>query len=198
MDAALTVLDVLSGILDGLGVPYLVGGSIASSVHGVPRTTQDIDVVADVRTEQVDPLAAALGTDFYVDAEMIRDAIAHQGTFNLLHLASMHKVDVFIMKPALWWIAEMERRRPARIEAGNLALDVPVASAEDMVLQKLDRYREGQETSGRQWTDVLGVLRVQQTTLDLDYLRRWAATLDLSALLERALEESRHPWSMDP
>ncbi|HEX6276939.1 MAG TPA: hypothetical protein VFZ53_28055, partial [Polyangiaceae bacterium] len=84
------------GELERLGIEYLVGGSLASSVHGRPRATQDVDIVARIAGAQVDALVAALSNDFYVDADMIRDAIRRRGSFNVVHLESMLKVDVFV------------------------------------------------------------------------------------------------------
>ena len=175
--------------LDTLGAPYLIGGSLASAVHGVARATVDTDLVADLRLEHAEQLAQALSGAFYVDAESIRDAIRHRSSFNVIHLETMFKVDVFVRKQRPFDQAQFERR-VAQVVATDPERTAYVASAEDTVLTKLEWYRKGGEVSDRQWCDVLGVLKVQGDRLDRDYLRRMAVDLGVTNLLERALEEA--------
>ena len=172
--------------LDALGVPYLIGGSLASAVHGVARATADVDLVADLRPEHARPLAQALEGAFYVDAESIHDAIRRHSSFNLIHLETMFKVDVFVRKQRPFDQAQFDRR-VAQVIVSEPERTAYVASAEDIVLAKLEWFRIGGEVSERQWRDVLGVLKVQGERLDRDYLRRWAVVLKVSDLLERAL-----------
>ncbi len=175
--------------LDALGVPYLIGGSLASAVHGVARATADADLVADLRPEHAQPLAQALEGAFYVDVEAIHDAIRRRSSFNVIHLETMFKVDVFVRKSRPFDQAQFERR-VAQVIATEPERAAYVASAEDIVLTKLEWFRIGGEVSERQWRDVLGVLKVQGERLDRDYLRRWATALEVSDLLERALSEA--------
>lgn len=172
--------------LEGLGVPYLIGGSLASAVHGVARATVDADVVADLRPEHAEPLARALGEAFYADVEAIRDAIRERSHFNVIHLETMFKVDIFVRKQRPFDQAQFERCA-AQIVATDPERTAYVASAEDTVLTKLEWYRLGGEVSERQWRDALGVLRVQGERIDAVYLRRWADALGVADLLERAL-----------
>jgi len=175
--------------LDALGVPYLIGGSLASAVHGVLRATMDTDLVADLRLEHAEPLARALGGTFYVDAESIREAVLHQRSFNVIHLETMFKVDVFVVKNRPFHHSQMERRM-AQVIATDPDRTAYVATAEDTILAKLEWYRMGGDVSERQWRDVLGVMKVQADRLDLAYLRQWAAQLNVSDLIERALVEA--------
>lgn len=175
--------------LERLGVRYLVGGSFASTVHGEPRRTLDTDLVAELRQEHVNPLVEALGAAFYADEKMIRDAITHRRSFNLIHLATMFKVDVFIPRRRAFDREQM-KRRTKQVLVGDPERTVYIATAEDTILAKLEWYRLGGGVSERQWRDVLGVIQVQGQRLDRTYLRRWAAKLGVLELLERALGET--------
>ena len=176
-------------VLDDLGVRHFVGGSIASSAHGVARASVDGDVVAELVPGHVEPFVAALRETYYVPEERIRDAVARKASFNLIHLDTMLKVDVFVSKDRPFDRRAFERSRPAAIE-GTSGATLPVSSAEDIVLAKLEWYRRGGEVSERQWTDVLGVLQAGTGDLDLRYLRRGSAELKVNDLLERALTEA--------
>ena len=187
-DPASATLQVIRA-LDALGVPYLIGGSLASAVHGVVRTTQDSDLVARLRLEHAAPLAQALADRFYVDAEAIRDAVRRRSSFNVIHLETMFKVDVFVSRERPFDHAQFARRAAQTI-ATEPERTAYVASAEDTVLTKLEWYRLGGEQSERQWRDVLGVLAVQSAHLDVDYMRQWALPLGVTDLLARALREA--------
>jgi hypothetical protein len=182
----LVVVARLAGLFDDLAVPYLVGGSLASSVYGVPRATQDVDLVADIRNEHVDRFTSNLQTDFYVDADMIRDAIRRRASFNVVHLATMFKADVFVLRGDSWSREEMKRARVERLSVNAQDVSIRFATPEDTLLHKLIWFKLGNEISDRQWSDVLGVLRTQGDALDTRYLEYWADLLDVAALLRRA------------
>jgi len=185
---ALQVLAAISPIIEALeqlGVSYHIGGSVASSVYGILRATIDADLVADLRLEHVRPLIMQLKTDYYIDEDMIRDAIKRRSSFNVIHLDTMLKVDVFIPKSRLFDQEELRRSQQEVLLEGTRPFSV--ASPEGTILNKLEWYRMGGEVSDRQWNDILGVLKVQGTDLDMIYLQKWAANLNVTDLLERAL-----------
>ena len=184
MDELANVLSLLAAALDRLEIPYAVGGSIASSVRGVVRATEDIDVVARLAARQADELASELGPDWYADADQIRSAISAGRAFNLVYLRTLHKVDVF---PASGPFHLSQLERATRATVGEQA-EFPVASAEDILLAKLQWYRDGGEVSDRQWSDITGIVAVNPG-LDRQYLEGWAARLGVSRLLVRALAD---------
>jgi hypothetical protein len=172
------------------GVPYRVGGSLASSVHGVARSTLDVDLVAELPEPLVVLFARDLRDSYYLDEETIRDAVRRRSSFNLVHFASMVKVDVFLPKHADYDLTAFERFRREPLDAERPGERFYFVSPEDIVLRKLAWYRAGGESSERQWSDVLGVLRVQAPELDLEYLERWASELGVEDLLARARGEA--------
>jgi hypothetical protein len=175
--------------LDQLGVAHVVAGSLASSLHGVPRSTNDVDIVAALRAQHVDPLANAIESRFYADRDMMRDAILHRREFNLIELTTMFKIDVFVPPLDLVIRRELDRARRMVVDRDrNIAMRV--ASPEDTVAHKLRWYRLGNGISERQWADAQGVLVVQRGKLDLGYLRETAFALGVSDLLERAMREA--------
>ena len=174
--------------LEEFGVSYHIGGSVASSIYGIPRLTIDIDIISNLHQEHVRPLVTRLQEDYYIDEDMIRDAIRHRSSFNIIHLDTMLKVDVYIPKLRPFDQEELHRVQQEVLLEG--ARPFYVASPEGTVLYKLEWYKMGGEVSDRQWNDILGVLKVQGTHLDMAYLQRWAAVLQVSDLLERALVDA--------
>jgi len=183
----LRVVHMLGGVFDDLDVAFVIGGSVASSLHGLPRATQDIDVVADLRPKHVADLVAALADDFYISEEAVLEAIRAGRSFNVIHLASMYKIDVFVAATSRWCRHELSRAVEFEIADGTT---LPVVTAEDIVLEKLRWYVLGDRTSDRQWRDVLGVLHVRGAALDVEYMRSWARRLGVEAELTSALGES--------
>src|SRR5262245_18046937 len=190
MPDAIRVSLIVTRILEELGIPYLIGGSVASIIHGEPRLTNDIDLVTVIREEQVPQLVAALEGDFYVDDRAISRAILERKSFNILYLETMFKVDIFIPRGDEWSREQMRSREGKKLVEGDDSTVRLVSNSETTVLQKLWWFRRGNEVSERQWRDVLGVLKVQADQLDYDYLRHWAARLDVADLLEKAVDEA--------
>jgi hypothetical protein len=185
LDALLSV----SQALERLGVEYVVVGSFASSARGQARATADVDLIADLRPEHVSLLASALAERFYLDENAMHRAIADHRSFNLIHLDSMFKVDVFVPPPA-GFRREQLLHRKREILTTDPERTVYLATAEDTVLAKLQWYEQAGRASERQWSDVLGVLKVQASHLDVAYLIATAKRLGLGELLDRAFEQA--------
>ncbi len=186
MDETLQIALAAARILDDLGVRWFLGGSLASSLLGVPRATLDADIVADLAPVHVRPLLHALGDAWYADESAIRDAIQRRSCFNLIHLGSAMKVDVFVPKGRPFDKLQFARAKRMPVTVGS-DLEIPVCTPEDIVAAKLEWYALGGRVSDRQWNDILGVLRLNTGKLDLAYLRTRAAELQVSDLLDLAL-----------
>ena len=176
--------------LNRLAIPYMVGGSLASSVHGIFRSTNDIDIVAVVRDEHVAPLASELAGNFYADPEMMREALRQGRPFNLIHFASGYKFDIFPAEGNPYFLEQLARCQvQALVLSEGETVGCRVATAEDTILAKLAWYRAGGEQSERHWNDVRGIRSVQRDLLDRAYMREWARHLKVDDLLEKLLSE---------
>jgi hypothetical protein len=176
-------------VFSNLGISYALGGSMASSIHGIRRDTLDADITAEPFPGNEPQLASAFSPDYYLSLPAIQQAVRQRTSFNIINTATGFKVDVFIRKDRPFEQSAMSRR---------LTVDLPDApgeplslyTPEDVILFKLWWYRLGQESASQQWTDVQGVLKVQAGRLDQAYLDHWAADLGVSDLLQRARRES--------
>lgn len=176
-------------VLEELDIPYFISGSLASAIHGVVRATNDVDIVADLKMEHVIPLKKALQNEFYVDEDMIREAIGKKSSFNLIYLELMFKIDIFVSSNHPY-AQEQLRRRYNEIVINKPEQTAYISTPEDTILSKLKWYKMGGCISDRQWSDVLGVLKVQGEQLDMVYLKQWAEDLGISDLLRKALDEA--------
>ncbi len=186
------IIEIILRVIDifgKLGISYNIGGSIASSAFGIPRATMDIDIVADIKHENVPLLQEYLKKEFYADIDMMREAVSRKSSFNIIHLESLYKVDIFILQEHPFDLQAFARRVQKKVSEDN-PQEPFFSTPEDIILNKLKWYKDGGGVSDRQWNDILGVLKVQGTDLDMQYLSQWAEKLSLSTLLEKAIEEA--------
>jgi hypothetical protein len=190
MQDQLKVLLQVTRALDDLQIPYLVVGSVASSLLGLARATADADVVADIRPEQVRPLFEALKEDFYIDDLAVGRAVRTRRPFNVINFNTLFKVDVYPPAADEFSTQQLRRRQQVRLLPDSEQV-IYLATPEDTILAKLRWHQMGGGVSGRQLEDVAGVIKVQGAGLDLEYLRGWADRLGVRELLEGALGEGK-------
>jgi hypothetical protein len=183
------IAQMVANIFEQLQIPYYVVGSLASSFHGIPRATADADLIAAIRSDHIRSLSQKLKEEFYVDEERIEKAVQDRSSFNVIHLITMFKIDVFIQKSDSLAKTEMARRTKYQVteEKGQ---ELYLASAEDTVLSKLEWYEAGGRVSERQWIDVQGVLQVCSDNLDYEYLINTARKRKLTDLVHKAFSEA--------
>lgn len=186
----LTAIEPVVKTLESLNAPYYIGGSIASSAFGIARATIDIDIVSDLQPRNVDSFVEILKNDYYVDKEMLSDAIRRRSSFNIIHLETMLKVDIFIAEDTPFYREIFKRRKKDTLEEKEGATEFYFASPEDIILKKLEWFKTGGEVSERQLTDVLGILKVQRDFLDKEYIKHWAAKLGVLDLLKKVFRET--------
>lgn len=179
LDVALAV----ARALESIGVGYFLGGSMASSFQGQPRLTHDLDFVVDLRLEQVAAFARALGPDFEVDQIALSEAIRLRRSWNIFHLPTVTRIDLFVLQDGDYDAEEFSRRRAWEIAPRQ---SIVLKAPEDSILRKLLWFRAGGESSDHQLRDVIEVLRAQRGLLDETYLATWSKRLQLDDLLARA------------
>jgi len=174
----------VAAAIESAGGAYFVGGSVASSLHGDPRSTNDIDFVVSLPLGNIGTFIAALGTDFELDRDMLRDALQRARCANGFYLPVLTKIDLFGLGTEPF--DEVEFARRAAVAVGSEGERLVVKSPEDSILRKLLWYRDGGEVSDKQWRDIVSILRVNAGTLELPYLDQWAARLQCTDMLQKA------------
>ena len=186
----LSALQPVVNVLENLSIPYYIGGSIASSVYGISRATIDIDIVADIKLQHIDLLKQELGKSYYIDGDMIKNSIENSSSFNLIHLETSIKIDVFIFKNIPYQRSAFERKVKDNFEDDDSKTEFYFSSPEDIIISKLQWYELGGKESERQWLDVIGVIKVQADSLDKKYLQNWTKKLGIYELLKNAFNDA--------
>lgn len=189
MNDPIAVILEIARILERLKITYLVGGSVASSLQGFPRITNDADIVATISEKQLADLFDALKNSFYVDQLNMRVAVQRNRSFNILHYESLFKIDFYIAGSDPFVHEELNRRQLMNLHP-ETQQQVYFSTPEDTILAKLSWFRKGGETSDRQWSDVIGVIKVQGEELDFSYLKKWADHLAVDDLLIKAMADA--------
>jgi hypothetical protein len=184
------VLKQLTDALDELSIDYAIGGSIASSLYGKVRFTQDADLTVVAFRDKSEQLYDVLKDNFYVSKDAMYQAIANHSSFNVIHLEYAFKIDIFIQKDDDFYRQLFLRRKKVKLDESIDHLFY-IVSAEDIILLKLQWYQSSGCVSERQWSDVLGVLAVQARSLDMKYLRSCSEKLGLRDILQKAIDEAQ-------
>ena len=182
-------LEPIINVFDEMGISYYLCGSLASSAYGLSRTTQDIDLVSDISMGHVNSFVEKLKEKYFIDAEMLRNAIKSETSFNLIHLDTMFKIDIFILKVDPYSKTSFNRIQEDSLDQGKDSLKIFISSPEDVILSKLIWFKLGSEISERQWLDILGVIKIQGDNLDKEYLIQWSKQRDIYDLLRKAFKE---------
>lgn len=187
----ISALEPLLKVFNEFGILYYISGSIASSAFGRARATMDVDMVVDLQPIHAKALVDKLDKIYYIDENMILDAIEDQSSFNLIHLDTMLKIDVFILNDHPYQQTAFARKIKDKLEDEPFTISVYLSSSEDIILNKLIWYKKGNEISEKQWDDIVGVIKVQGEKLDKEYLNHWAIQLGVRKLLNKALAEGK-------
>jgi hypothetical protein len=186
MNETREALETLVTVFKDLDIPYRIVGSVASSTQGMMRATLAVDMVAALGVKHISQLGVQLKSQYHADEELMREAVTRGSSFNLIHLETMIKIDVFLLGKRPYDRVSFARERLETID--DLVLSFK--TSEDIILGKLEWFAQTDKTSERQWKDVIGLLKVQGSSLEFEYLRRWAKELAVDELLEQAFTEA--------
>ncbi len=186
----------VTSVLEQLNIPYFIGGSLAGIIYGEYRTTHDTDIVAQIERRHTAQFIGMLEIDFFIQSEAMHEAFDARAlpdsrpSFNLIHRATAFKIDIFIATNRHFETIQFQRRNYKLVQRNPEAY-AAIASAEDMILAKLEWYALGGRTASQQWRDVLAILKVQADHLDRTYLKQWATRLHVADLLAQAVVEAQ-------
>ena len=184
------VIKLFTDILDKLNIPYAIGGSIASSLHGRVRFTQDADITVMALDDKTDPFYSLTNRHFYISKSAMHQAIRNKTSFNVIHTQTAFKIDVFVAQDNEFNNNLLQRAKKIKLSE-DTEKTFSVVSAEDIVLLKLMWYKQTDCTSEQQWSDILSVLTAQASTIDFEYLKTWSTKLQVDVLLNKAMKESK-------
>ncbi len=178
-------LGKLISILESADIPYVVCGSLSSSLHGNPRATNDADIIIAPTQDQLATLLKSLKTGYYISDEAALEAMKNRSMFNIIDNELGWKADLIFRKDSPHQLSEFNRR----IRAKLMGIDLWILSPEDVILSKLEWSKS--DGSDLQFRDVFGVIKLQWDKLDWDYLQHWAKELGIEKALESIIEEVR-------
>lgn len=168
------VFSEVISILERLGIPYMIGGSVAAMAYGVPRLTLDMDVIVDMDFEQAKVFASSLGSEYYVSLESIQEAIETRGHFNIIQSEVGIKVDFYVLSEDEFSREEFKRRRKEALDQEKMAV---FATPEDTLIKKLEWFKMGE--SQKHLEDIRGMLKISGGKLDLKYIDKWTIKMGL-------------------
>lgn len=183
MNEELELLKLVATRLDKAGIQYMMTGSMAMAVYSVPRMTRDIDMVVEIPTGGVPAIVSLFDSQFYIDADAVKQAVRDQSMFNVIHNESAIKVDFIVRKNAAYRVTEFSRRRKLVIDG----ISVWVAAPEDLLLSKLVWAKESEsELQMRDARQILG----SHTEMDMEYVKQWSEKLGLTELLSELIDNA--------
>lgn len=178
-----------AALLSGMGIPYVLAGSLAGSMQGAPRTTNDADLLVSPFPGREAEFTEGFGPEYYLSLPAIIHANQRRSSFNVINTLTSFKLDFFVQKQRPFDVSALARRQSRYVPEGATQ-STDILSPEDLVLSKLEWYRMGGEVSDRQWKDVVEILEANWPQLDQAYLGHWAASLKVHDLLPVALEQA--------
>lgn len=183
MSLELDILKLVCQKLDQANIPYMLTGSFAANFYAVPRMTRDIDIVIAIQNSKIDRLFATFHQDFYIDKESIKEAIKHQGMFNIIHNDSVFKIDFVVLKDTAYRSTEFLRKRQVQMDNVQIWIVAP----EDLIISKLDWAKDS--LSKMQLDDIRNLF-LAVNDLDKDYIDMWVRKLELSHIYEKVQKDA--------
>ena len=178
MNEELKVLEIVSQRLEQANIPYMITGSTAMNYYATPRMTRDIDLVAELKKPDIPKLVKLFDKDFYIDAEMIKDALQSEGMFNIIHNEWIVKVDFIIKKISKYSLEAFKRRKKVKV----LNFNFWIISPEDLIISKLNWAKDSM--SELQLRDVRNMLECEEI-LDFKYIEKWIQQHSLEKVYEK-------------
>lgn len=189
IDETISAIAPVVSALEKSGCRYFIGGSVASSILGVPRTTMDVDMISELNSKNIKVFLDLIESEYFFDEEYISQAVSAGRSFNIIHKPTAFKIDLFILKNRAFDQQSILHIQPKKLRSINQTLEVHVSSPEDLILNKLEWYNSGGCVSEKQLNDILGLLRVHRTQIDMEYLEKWAKELRLADLLKSIVDQ---------
>lgn len=170
--------------LGNINLSYMITGAFACNYYGQPRLTHDLDLIVVISPADIPKIVTLFKQDFYIDEEIIKEALLHKTMFNLVHYATGFKIDFWILKEDTFSHTEFQRRKKVKL----FNKETYLATAEDTILSKLQWYKISE--SEKHFSDALKVYEIQKNILDINYVQTWADKLSLREIFNRLMKGS--------